>query len=235
MATVSTDDLTIIYYSANVIPLHFASATYNQLLKAAQGLPLIVVSQQPMPIDEPNIVVDFRPSHLNIYRQALIGAQAADTKYIALAEDDVLYSPAHFKYRPSDNKFAYNLSAWSIYTWGEPVFTHKGTVRRNLNSLICDRLLFIEAMQERFLKYSEDAKVNLSIWAEPGKYESQLGVKVCETEIFFTNPPNIIFSHHHELSFNNLGIRKKLGEYRALEIPIWGRAQDVLKIYSEVE
>ena len=193
--------------------------THSQLLKATKGLPLIEVI-----LDDP-----LERSHFQIYRQAVLGAKQANTKYIALCEDDVLYCPEHFKYRPTSGVFAYNLSAWSIFTWGEPMYTHKGVVRRNLNSLICERNLFIEAIEERFNKYPDGYRAE--IWSEPGKYENQLGVTVRNTETFYTNPPNIIFSHQNELSFQGLGIRKKEGEYRALDIPYWGKASELYAMY----
>lgn len=231
MARFLRDDLTIIYYSACVIPQSFASKVWEQLEKAAQGMPIIAVTQKSMPVEN-NLVVNLPRHHLSIYRQALLGAQQADTKYIALAEDDCLYSPEHFKHRPSPGKFAYNLGYWNITTWGEPIFSHKGTGRRNMHGLICERELFIEAMEERFRVHWKDKDINLSIWAEPGKYEAQLGVTVRESEVFYTNPPNIVFSHETALSFNNLGTRKKLGEFRALTLPYWGEATTIRAYYE---
>lgn len=231
MARVHDNDLTIVYYSANVIPANFATRVWVQLEKAAQDQPIISVTQVAMPIIEPNIVVDYPRHHLSIYRQALDGARAAKTEYIALAEDDVLYSPEHFKYRPKDKKFAYNLGYWNITTWGEPLFTHKGGSRINLGNLVCEREAFIESMEERFAKYP-DGKVNLGLWAEPGKYERQLGVAVQEFETFYTNPPNIMFSHETSLSFGGLGTRKRLGELRANNIPYWGEAKEIRSFYE---
>lgn len=223
-------DLTCIYYTANVISDHFAHNVQGQLLKALDGLPLISVSKKPIKLGENICVGDTPRSHLNIYRQALIGAKAAKTEYIALAEDDVLYSPEHFKQRGSPGKFAYNLGTWSIFTWSNPaIFTHKGGGRRNLNALICERDLFIRAMEERFLRWPDDAKVDISVWAEPGKYEKYLDVSIQQTETFYTNPPNIVFSHETALAFENLGTRKRLGEIRATEIPYWGTAQQVME------
>lgn len=227
-------DLTAIYYTANIIPEEFAREARRLLLvalsRASHNLSLISVSRKPMNFGD-NIVVDLPRHHLSIYKQALIGAEAAKTKYIALVEDDVLYHSEHFKYRPNDGKFAYNMNFWNIYTWEEePMFTQKSGGRRNLNGLICERALFIQAIKERFLKYpNDDAK--LSLWAEPGKYEAQLGVTVRETEEFYTNPPNIVFSHEKELSFENLGVRKKVGQIRATEIPYWGTANRIRRLY----
>lgn len=219
------NDLTCVYYTANVLPEKFAQFTRGKLLDALGDIPLICVSHEPVKDFGENMLVDLPRHHLSIYKQALIGAIAAKTKYIAFAEDDVLYSPEHFKYRPREGKFAYNLGYWNIYTWKPDLYTWKG--RRNMHSLVCERTLFIEAMEERFKKYPNGIK-DLSIWAEPGKYESHLRVTPRQTETFFTNPPNIVFSHQDALAYGNLGTRKRLGELRAHVIPYWGDAKEIM-------
>lgn len=225
----STSDITICYYSANHAPQEFMNKTLEQLRVSADGIPIISVTHQPVDLGT-NIVVELERSHFNIYRQALIGAQVATTPWIAMAEDDVLYSPEHFKYRPRKAPFAYNLGYWGIYTWQDPpIYNYKG--RRNLDSLICDRKKFIEAMEERFAKYPND-EANKDLWAEPGKYERQLGVTPQETEAFYSQPPNIKFSHQTELSFEGLGTRKRAGELRATEIPYWGKASEIRAYYG---
>lgn len=225
------NDITAIYYSCNQIPVVFARNTQEQLLKAVGDIPIVSVSHIPMTLGT-NITVDLERSHFNIYRQALIGAQEARTRYIALCEDDVLYSPEHFKLRSSKGKFGYNLGVWSIFTWSDPpMFTHKGVPRRNLNSLICERELFIKAMEERFEKYPND-EADKKFWAEPGRYEKHLGVTIYETEELFANPPNIVFSHQNELSYAALGTRKRPGEFRAYDIPYWNKASDIVRLYQ---
>ncbi len=187
-------------------------------MDALGGIPLVAIK-----LEDPS-----KRSHFQIYRQALQGAKQAQTKYIACVEDDHLYSPDHFKYRPRKKPFAYNLGYWGIYTWQDPpIFNYKG--RRNLGNLICDREAFIEAMEERFNKYPNSIK---DIWAEPSKYERSLGVTVREAEDFYSQPPNIKFTHPTELSFAALGTRKRAGELRATEIPYWGRAEKIRAIYG---
>jgi len=226
------NDLTLVYYTCNEVNEKLGRSAFGELQVAASGIPMIVVSHRPMTVTENNIVVDLPRHHLSIYRQALIGAKAATTKYIALCEDDVLYSPEHFKHRPQPGKFAYNMNYWNITTWGEPMFTQKLGGRRNLGNLICERKLFIKAMEERFAKWPDDSKIDLGIWAEPSKYERQLGVTIREPEAFCTNPPNIMFSHQTSLSFEGLGTRKRLGEIRALELPYWGTARTIRGLYE---
>ena len=235
-------DITLVYYTANKISSNFFANTWDYLQRARNGgqvepdgeleLPMIAVSQKFM-FAEDNIVVDFKPSHLNIYKQALIGAKAVKTKYIALCEDDVLYHPDHFKYRPPEGVFGYNMNVWAIYTWVKPsIFNYKDRI--NLSGLICERELFIGAMEERFAKYPDDSKTEIAIWAEPGKYEgpSHLGVTERKIEKFYADNPNVAFSHETALSFLNMGKRKKMGQPRALEIPYWGKASDIIKLYQ---
>ncbi len=222
-------DLTIVYITANVIPESFAWITQETLLKAAQGLPIISVSHKPVAIGD-NIVVDLPRSQASIYLQVLQGAQQADTKYVAVAEDDVLYSPEHFKFRPKDGHWAYNMNAWNIYTWSEPIFTYKAPGgRRNLNGLICERQLLIQHLQERFKLWP--GEVDINIFGEPGKYDNQLGTSPYPSQDFYTNPPNIVFSHQANLQFEGLGTRKALGQIRATEIPYWGAASKLRSYY----
>lgn len=228
------NDLTVIYITANEIPDAFSSKVRGYLVKAVNEakVELIAVSKKPMNTSIKNIVQSTPRSHVNIYRQALAGVKEAGTKYIAIAEDDVLYSPEHFKKRPSNDRiFSYNIACWSIYTWSNPaIFSYTG--RRNHGMLICERDLYIEAMEERFAKFTDDSQINNAVWAEPGKYESQLGVTVRDTETFYTDPANIMFTHPAGLSMNTLGARKRLAPIRALEIPFWGRAEEIVKLYE---
>jgi hypothetical protein len=89
-------------------------------------------------------------------------------------------------------------------------------------------------MEERFKKYVgiPDDEIPLHTWAEPGRYEGNMGLTIRETELFAPNPPNIMFSHETGLSFDNLGKRKRLGSVRATEIPYWGKADDILALYE---
>lgn len=213
-------DITAIYYTAEFIPKSFSVHVRQILHEATKDIPLIFIYQ---PKDTPR-------SHLQIYRNALSGAKSATTKYIALCEDDILYHKEHFEYRPKAGIFAYNMSVWSIYTWVKPpLFSYKD--RRNLSQLICERDLFIEAMEERFAKYPDDSKTRIDIWSEPGKYESNLGVTERQSEKFNTDVPNIAFSHETALSFLNLGKRKKLGALRVTALPYWGTAEEIIKLY----
>src|SRR3972149_11342769 len=103
-------EITVIYYTANVINEHFANNIRAQLLSAIGGLPLISLSKKPLDFGINICEGETERSIINAYKAVLAGALRAKTKYIALAEDDTLYSAEHFNtYFPADDTFAYNL------------------------------------------------------------------------------------------------------------------------------
>jgi hypothetical protein len=228
-------DLTVLYYTSNYLEEHnpyFVSNTKRQLLTAIGNTPLISISQQPMDFGKNICIGNIGRSHLNIYKQMLIGAKAATTKYVAMAEDDLLYPRDHFDYRPTPGVFAYNMCKWSIFTWIRPaMFGFKN--RRVINSLICERDLLIESLEERFTKYPDPEKTPIHYWGDLGRYEHSLGVTVRKTEEFYSKTPIIYFSHENSYGYLALGHRKKLEPLRAYDIPEWGKADDILKLYYE--
>jgi hypothetical protein len=238
---VTKNDLTVIYYTSNWLDEHnpyFLENTKKQLLIAIGDLPLISVSQKPMAFGTNVCVGDIGRSHLNIYRQILEGAKAAKTKYVAMAEDDILYSFEHFHYYlPEKDRFAYDMNKWSIFTWTKPPLYSFRTKRKVVNNLIAKRDMLIAAMEERFKRFdqliSEGRKEEniISYWGDPGRYESKLGVTVRETEEFYSDNPSIVFSHPEAYGYLSRGTRKRLGDLKAIELPYWGRAEDILKLY----
>ena len=230
-------DLTVIYYTANCPKRSFAERIRERLLLSIGELPLVSVSHKPLKFGK-NICIGKREkSSLTVYRQILIGAKAAKTKYVALAEDDTLYPPTHFELRPSsDDVFAYNLNKWTIFSWLKPSFFMMN--RRSTNSsMIAPRKLLIEAIKERLDRIDNNSKRfrlnNLRWMGEPGrqKYERNLGVTIRKAMAVYTVSPVVTFYHPKGLSYRALGKRKRRGKVRAMEIPFWGRAEEVIKKY----
>jgi hypothetical protein len=229
----------IIYYTSNYLDdkkPRFLDATRTQLVRAIGNKPLIVVSQKPVHAFNNgyfrNICLgDIGRSHLNLYKQILIGCKEAKTQYVALAEDDVLYSPDYFDYIPSPGKFAYNMAKWSIYTWVQPAM-YAFKYRQVINSLVVERDVIISALEERFNKYANPQDFPLKFWADFGRLENHLGVRVQPTEEFYSDAPNIVFSHDNAFGYLLMGKRKKLDKVRAFDIPYWGKASDIIKLYE---
>jgi hypothetical protein len=249
-------NITIVYYTSNFLETanpYFLRNTSEQLVKAADGLPIIIVSQKPIFFlaqisdikeDSTNIVVGEKEgivgrSHLNIYRQILIGAKAAKTKYVALAEDDILYSFEHFHDSvPEDNRFLYDMNKVSLFSWSKPpIFSFRHN-RKVINQLIAPRELLIEALEERFKRVEELLKTEpeeqiIKRWGDLTRYEERLGVTVRKADTFMSTCPSIVFSHEFAFGYLNQGQRKALGDLRIVELAKWGRADQIIKLYDK--
>lgn len=234
----AVNDLTIIFYTANRVSDYFMASVLTRLKLAAFHIPVVCVSQKPMSMEkhvfnlEQNICLgDIGWSTYNIFKQQLIGAKAAKTKYVALAEDDILYHHSHFhtEFRPRDDEFAYDMHKWGLYTWDKtPVYSQK---LRRTSGCIAPRELLIETLEERFAKYPDPAIVPYKFWAEPGRYEKELGVTVRKQVEFYAWIAHIIFSHEDALGYQTLQNRKMHGIVKAYDIPFWGRAEEVMKLH----
>lgn len=229
------DDLTILFYSANQISDYFMSNVVSQLKKAVGDTPIVSVTHKPMKLGK-NIVVNMERSVYSIYKQILIGAREAKTKYVATAEDDVLYPPEHFQFRPGEGELAYDLNKWSIFTWYQPPVFSQRKNRRTMTSLIGDRETLIKTLEERYAKYPIRELVPELIsryyWGEPGRFEDHLGISKVNTIKYNSTIPSVVFSTPEALGFNNLGARKAHDPNRATELPYWGTAEQILKLYK---
>lgn len=188
------NDLTILYYTANVVHKGIEFSVLRSLKK--YGYPIISISQEPMELGN-NIVVPKERSLENIYRQVLTGAKAAKTKYVALCEDDCLYVPEHFKYRPKDKPFAYNINRWNLYLDKEIFSQRKRPV---LSQCIADREKLIECLETRVESHKE-----------MGRDDSW------EYETFETKDPNMVICHKQDTSGHKIP-----SDVTTKEIPVWG-------------
>lgn len=241
-------DLTVIYYTSNYLDDHnsyFLSNTKRYLLDAIGNLPIISVSQKPTVIGEncKNICIgDIGRSHLNIYKQMLIGAKAAKTSHIALAEDDIFYSYEHFHSFPYMEKYPdvmlYDMNKVSLFTWTKPPLFSFRHDRMVVNQLIAPRQRFINALEERFKRVDELLKIwplekIIKYWGDLGRYEDLLGVTIQPTKTFMCTKPSIVLSHKDAYGYLSQGKKKRLGDLRILEVQGWPRAEDMMKLYEK--
>jgi len=233
-------DLTILYYTANINKEPFMANTQRQLLAAIGDAPIVSVSFKPVAFpghEHENICIgEQKRSNYMLYSQVLMAAKAAKTEFVATAEDDMLYSPTHFTFRPQGNEFAYNINKWSIFSWTKPpVFSYRP--RRLMNSLIVRRDALVENLTNRYTKYPVHAEVPQRImdfyWGEPGRFENHLGIPTVKTMEFNSVEPNIMFSTEEALGFQSLGKRKAHSKILSEFVAPWGTAEQVLKYYHE--
>lgn len=211
----ATSDLTLLYYTANKADPAMARYVREQLQATTLDTPIVSVSQQPLDFGRNICVGEIGQSLQNVYRQVLVGAKAATTEYVAMVEDDCLYTPEHFAHRPSGQAFAYNLARWNLHTDGPEVcYTYRD--RPILSQCIAPRQLLIEALERR----EPLEQVPDKYCGEPGLFESQLGLPPVEYETFRTERPNVVICHRA----NTMG-RKLHGADKCSDIPYWGSAK----------
>ena len=229
------EDLTVLYYTSNTISDYFMKNMQDQLKISVGDTPIVCVSQKPMTFGTVNICVGvIGRSAYNIYKQVLIAAKAAETEYCATAEDDVLYPPEHFEYRPKGDVFAYDTNKWSMFTWTQPPF-FSIKPRTNMTSLIVRREPLIRTLEERFARWPDKDNIPLSYFGEPGRFENHLGITGLQKEQVMLSVPHIMFSTTEALAFGHLGYRKAHSQTRATELPYWGSAEHILSLYKKPE
>lgn len=241
-------NLTVLYYTSNFLEdtnPYFLKNTKEYLLKAIGDIPMVIVSQKPCLFgpNSTNVCIgDIGRSHLNIYKQMLIGAKEATTEFVALAEDDIFYSYEHF-HNPYIGKwkdlFLYDMNKLSVFTWIKPPLFSFRHDRMVVNQLIAPRLQFIEALEERFARVTELIKQGkteqqvIKYWGDIGRYEDILGVTIRKTKTFMCTCPSIVFTHENAFGYLNHGKKKRLGDLRIIEVPYWGTATDMMKLHYE--
>jgi hypothetical protein len=211
--------------SANWVGYHLQCLAY-----ALQDEPVITLSKKPMSFGLNILDKHEEKSYWNIYRAMLRGARAAKTPFVAVVEDDTLYSPAHFKeFRPKLDEVSYNRSRWSLFSWeNKPMYC----VRQRVSncSLIASRGLLIEALEEREAKYPNGN----DYVGEVGRpiVERRLGVTPRKMVEWYSTVPIIQLNHPHGIDETQQRKWKKHGQLKAYDIPYWGKAEDIVRIYN---
>ena len=206
------NDLTLIFITAGARPPNWVEFHAKQLAK----LPYPIITMR----DEEKLGEE------TIYKRLLEGARRATTPFVAVVEDDVLYPLEHFnKFRPKADEFAYNQHRWALFTWGVPTYSWRNRVSNC--SLIAPRELLIETLEERFAKHPNG-------WpyvGEVGRWRIDKRLEVTPRKLVeWHSTVAVIQINHDDASEERQRAHwKDLGPMRAYDIPVWGRAEDLIK------
>lgn len=230
-------DLTVIYLTVNKMPRKWVQFHREHLFRATEGRPMVVVSAKPMEWDRPatSYLIQNPPfCAWRVYQSILRAASLAETKYVAVAEDDTLYPKRHFSdFRPKDDEISYDQSRWSVFSWLENPFY--SAIRKHGNfSMIGPRKLVIEALEEREEKWPQGRDKTGEI-GRPD-VERALGVRRNKLVEWYCIEPMINLCHPEGLSptfVKTKGLERKPGELKAWGIPVWGKAWEITQIYNE--
>jgi hypothetical protein len=219
-------DITIIMLTANRVPKKWAEFHKIKLIEAAGSAPIITISRKPLDWGI-NLIDKEEYKISNIYFQLLRGAKAAETDFIAMAEDDTLYPKEHFEYRPDADTFAYNQNRFGLFSWGKPTYFWKDRISNS--TLIAPRKLTIEALEERFNKHPKGTPTRFT--GELGRPNIEDNLKVTRRKaIWFSTETSVVrIDHDQGVDTLSQSHRKGMGILRAYDIPYWGKAEDIIK------
>jgi hypothetical protein len=231
-------DLTILYLTVNKMPDRWSQFQIEHLVKSAAGDPIISISRLPMSLGT-NLIQEGPFSYFNIYMQMLRGSLVATTPFVALAEDDVLYTYEHFhEFRPPLTAVSYDRSRWSLFTWDpNPIFCLRQRV--NNSTLIAPRELLIEALSEWKTKYPAGRPDDLM--GEVGRPIVERRLHVTHRDMVEWYCTNAVVQLNHPTGTDTGSTRredgrhmvKQHGQIKAIEIPHWGKAADLVRIYDD--
>ena len=178
-------DTTIIYYTDNNLEPWFEKRVQRELIKAAEGKRIISVSQKPLDFGENICLPNIGRSHHSLFFQTMKGVEAADTKYIALAEHDCFYTPEHFNWIPPDDEyFYYNVNHWFVQWGGRRSGEYSYMRRKPMSQLICNKELYIRAIREKILMLETGFEIAKG---QPGACEPG----VCDDRIAFVESKKV--------------------------------------------
>ncbi len=140
-----SNSATVLYYSSNRENQEFETRVVMRLIQNCGKLPIISVTQAPMPLGTNICVGDVGCSGFNMVRQILLGCQAARTRFIISAEADCLYPPDYFWFRPGRDDACYRNDNTYLMGYRRDYFWRKnegGTWAQVIN-----REFYIERLQ----------------------------------------------------------------------------------------
>ena len=218
-------DLTVIYYTANIEKSRFEYNIMRKIRRTIKPLqlPLISVSQKPINFGKNICVGNVGLSAQNAWRQFQIGAMNADTKFVCSAEDDVLYAPDYFTFRPP-REDAFYIAHPMYVLWTQRGKMHAFGLKQqgSESTVIVGRkylIDMIDGMLEGLEKWNPIMEKHGSI---------PLLFKNANLEHFSTSVPSVTFKSDQDM--HRRTFYKKGSIVR--EIPYWGNAQDLIRKYT---
>ena len=243
-------DKTVVYLTDNMLDENIFNLCQRNILKSIGNLPLISVSHKPIDFGENICCGVMDRNSLSINRQMMMALERVETKYIAIAEHDCLYTEEHFSFIPSDDSvFWYNENVWMLQTCSEAHPEYNGLFsmfpQRKVNSqLICETQLMKKSTQDRIDMMADPAwmakhptgrigeaghmdynhAMRLSVGRSVAHIREKLKQYILDYkgENFRTKIPNVDIRHEHNFTKNRRGPKRKY------ELPYWGRMKDVL-------
>lgn len=210
------NDRTIIYYSANTECPVFEQRIRDDLVKKANGIPIVSVTRKPIDLGTNICVGDVPVSYTSEWKQVLIALKAATTRFCIAAEADCLYPPEYFTFTPAEDDMMYNYNhIWIVWKYKRGFWRKTGYCE---GAQMCGREYWIERLEpllpDKWEPYARDDENRLVQRIFPARKE-------------FTGHPVISFKTRDGISWRTTFVHGGVKE-----IDYWGKIGDVIKIFE---
>lgn len=216
------NDLTIIYYTANIDNPIFESRIRRTLVNTAKGLPIVSVSQKPIDFGTNICVGEVGPSYHNCFRQFLIGVKEAKTRFVCNHEADCLHPKEYFNFvPPTDDAFYVSEPLYVLFAQRGKSKFYCLKPRGSEGSMVVNREYLIDAL-ERML----DGR---PMWSKPYEYPEgfQYLLYLGKRRKFITSIPSVSIKTDTQLHRKT----PHSSASRTRELPYWGNSSDLIRKY----
>ncbi|MCR4324230.1 MAG: hypothetical protein NUV69_00905 [Candidatus Curtissbacteria bacterium] len=213
---------TIIYYTSNHEDPAFEQKIIDCLLENCGDVPIVSVSQKPMKLGKNICVGEVGQSYVNEWRQIIIGAKTATTKYLIMAESDFLYSPEYFQFEPKGENIYRCDNIWIMWLDNDKKYKRYNFHRKHYSegAQIVRRKYFIDLLE----KYLEQ----FPTWYNKSYKELKSHISPYYNEpytFFHGENPCISIKTKNGITFIT-GI-KRGAENISKNLPYWGNVKDL--------
>ena len=201
---------------------------------SAGDTPIISVSQKPVELGTNIVVGDIGRKVENLWIQALVGAEAATTEFVGIAEQDNFYPKGCFDYRPpKPDTFYYNFN-YAMLHYSGPLhgkFGVNSEIRTGYSQLICGRQILIDALTWAIAKMDEGyrTKYENGMIMEPGPWqnlfhqECEIPERFTKYDFWWDEWPSVDMRHN-----NNFTKQQRLYNMVSDKIIYWGTMDDIM-------
>ena len=189
------NDLTILYCTCNKVSEEILERFRQNLLIVTKGqYPIISVSQKPIDFGTNICVGELGQSKYNEYLQILTGLREIKTKYVAIVDDDTLYSAEHFLQRPSDDTFLFESNYWFAQIGQEHYWRIADENKKGgMWGCISNTQNILNNLETRYKLYPTPDNLP-PYFGEPGWHDEQFGM-TSKRVIISSSKPCVIFVH----------------------------------------
>jgi len=215
-------DITVVYYTSNTENKRFEENICKSIDRAKGDLPLVSVSQEPMQFGENVCVGKVGVSSQNAYRQMLLGAKTAKTRFVCMAESDCVYPPEYFQFVPPDDKYAWLANPlWVLFCMKDKGRQYCLKPRGSESAMAINRELLIERIETILssLDYWGPATANGEGWPY------LLDRKAIKSRHF--NAPVLTFKTDQNMHRRT----PHKSDSRTRDLQPWGKASDIIGEY----